>query len=211
MKKLCKSLLFAAAIVAVLPCAACAQNTAKGARGPDLGNNGAAIEITSNDLRQASGVMNVDGNAYTSVTSNSLIAGGSMQNGTFSCTVRSTNQTDSGIVFGLSRENREYFWEAGVSYYFYFLGQGGYAYLGKVNNGWYILQTKKIDAINAEHAYELKVVKNGNRMVCFVDGELMFGYKDLENSLTGKEYGLRTGAPGVTFADFQVTSEIDYI
>ncbi len=124
--------------------------------------------------------------------------------GTISCTVKTSTETDSGLVFGLSGNGYDYFWEQGVSYYFFFLSREGKAYLGKVNGGWNIV--KIVDySFTADRAYRMKVVYRNARIWCFINDELMFAVKD-HMPLNGTGCGIRTGMPGVTFGDIQVTN-----
>ncbi len=131
--------------------------------------------------------------------------------GTISCTVTSSNTCDTGIVFGLTDSNAMSYWENGVSYYFYFVGQGGNAYLGKVNNGtWSALSVVSIGGtVQQGKEYDLKVVVKSNVMICYMDGELMFSYRD-NAFLKGTGYGIRSGMSGATFKNFNVTSEYVY-
>ncbi len=142
--------------------------------------------------------------------------------GTISCTVRSNNLVDTGLIFGATPAPDGAFNESGMVYYFYFLGMGGSAYLGKWDgpkNKWSALVVKQLGAVNANKDYELKVVLKGNYMVCYMDGEIMFGFKD-EDFSGGTGFGLRvtahpdvnpqSSAVGVTISDMTVTSEYDY-
>lgn len=162
-------------------------------------------------FRTVSGSMAESDGVYTAGTANSMAVDNTtpFPYGTISCTVRSNNQTDSGIVFGLTESGASTYWESGVSYYFFFLGRGGNAYLGKVDGGWKELKVVGIGAIDADRDYTLKVVLRSNKICCYVDDTLMFGYKD-EDFLTGTCYGLRAGAAGVTFSDVSVTNEYLY-
>lgn len=59
-----------------------------------------------------------------------------LQNGTITAKMKAGEIGDSGIVFGMTQANEELFWEAGASYYFFFVNINGCAYLGKVAGGW---------------------------------------------------------------------------
>ena len=129
--------------------------------------------------------------------------------GTFSCDVRTAKDTDSGIVFGLSSSSVS-FWEGnGTSYYFYFLGRDGTAYLGKTDNGsWYVL--KIVDySFNFEDYYNLKVVFRGSKILCYVNNDLVLSYRDM-TPLTGTRWGLRSGAASVSFKNVVLTSDYSY-
>lgn len=138
--------------------------------------------------------------------------------GTISCTVRSNDLVDTGIIFCAS-ETGDVYDEAEMSYYFYFLGMGGSAYLGKWNgpkNEWQALTVVSLGkAVDPDKEYELKVILKANNIACFMDGELMFGFKDKE-FLTGTGFGMRvnahpdvnasSSAAGVTISDLTVSS-----
>lgn len=166
----------------------------------------------TNAFRTVSGNISVSEGVYTAQYANSMAVDNTtaFPYGTISCTVRSNNTNDSGIVFGLTENGASSYWESGVSYYFFFLGQGGNAYLGKVDGGWSALKVVSLGgAIDSTRDYSVKVVLKSNKICCYVDGVLMFGYKD-ENFLTGTCYGIRAGAAGVTFSNVTVTNEYDY-
>lgn len=130
--------------------------------------------------------------------------------GTISVDVKTQTNTDTGIVFGLSCSNKTSFWEGyGVSYYFFFLGQDGTAYLGKTDNGhWTVV--KIVDyTFNATDYFNLKVVYKGSAIYCFVNGALMFAVRD-SAALTGTGFGIRTGASGVAFKNLTVTNDYVY-
>lgn len=142
--------------------------------------------------------------------------------GTVSCTVRTNNLVDAGFLFCVTDPPVGAFNDANMMYYYYFIGMGGSAYLGKWNgkkNEWSALRVKQLGAVDPNRDYELKVVLKSNYMVCFVDGEVMFGYKD-EDFSEGTGFGLRvtahpdvnpaSSATGVTISDVRVTSEYVY-
>lgn len=213
-----KCALFLATVAAAGSLAGCAQNNEKSHEDPPpYGTENKTPENSYGDPAETvrwhtvQGIMEETETGYVSKLANTLaVFDGEFAFGTFSCNVTSTDKTDSGLVFGLSTNGAEYFWEYGVTYYFYFLGQGGKAYLGKVaSDGWHILNTKNIGTIDPDREYSLKVIYNKNRITCFIDGEIMFGYKDTQ-PLSGKGYGLRTGAPDIVFSNIDITDEFVY-
>ena len=130
--------------------------------------------------------------------------------GTISCDVKTVADTDSGIIFGLSDGGRNSYWEGGgISYYFFFLGRDGTAYLGKTDNGtWYVVKT--IDyTFNYTDYYNLKVVYKGSAIYCFVNDDLVFACRE-SSPLTGTGFGVRAGASGVSFKNLTVTSDYVY-
>lgn len=130
--------------------------------------------------------------------------------GTLTCLVKTKTNTDSGIVFGV-KSGAQQFWEgAGVSYYFFFLGQDGTAYLGKTDNGIWSALSVVGYSFNASDRYELKVVYKGSKICCYVDGELLIAYRD-KAPLTGTGFGVRSGAEGVEFTKIALTNEYMYL
>ena len=131
--------------------------------------------------------------------------------GTLSMTIRSKNTLDSGFVFGYTKTGASDWEGDGIEYYFLFLGQGGSAYLGKTQNGkWSALKVVQLSsAVDENKDYNLKVVYASNKILFYIDGELIFGFKDAA-ALKGTKFGFRTGASDVTFKDFTVTSEYLY-
>ncbi len=129
--------------------------------------------------------------------------------GTIACSVRTKTNTDSGIVFGLN-SNASSFWEGnGISYYYFFLGRDGTAYLGKTDNGKWMVCHIVNYTFRATETYRLKVVYRGNKICCYVNGELMFGFRD-DAALKGTRYGVRSGASDVEFTDLSITNEYRY-
>ena len=130
--------------------------------------------------------------------------------GTLSCDVKTPTTTDSGIVFGLT-SNISPFWEFyGVSYYFFFLGRDKTAYLGKtVDGNWFVC--KIVDyTFNASDYYNLKVVWAGGKICCYVNGDLVIGYRDL-SPLQGGRFGVRSSSAGAEFRNIVVKSDYEYL
>ena len=158
------------------------------------------------------GGFDVSGTTYTSNATKSLMVNTSVpfRYGTISATIRTTNSTDSGIVFGYSNTGTQT-WEGDkLSYYFLFLGQGG-VYLGKTNNNaWSVVANKKMfDSIDSTHDYILKLVYEDYKVTAFVDGVKVFEVRDTY-ILIGTGYGIRTGASGVVFSNVSVSSSYSY-
>ena len=157
-------------------------------------------ELVENDLT-----------SYLSTSSNAIYYCDSVAfpYGTLSCNVKTKTNTDSGIIFGVSSQD-ENFWEGkGISYYFFFLSVDGTAYLGKTDNGnWHILKYVGY-SFNAINAYNLKVVYYGGKICCYVNGEFLIGYRD-KNPLSGTGFGFRTGATGVVFSELSITNDYLY-
>lgn len=139
----------------------------------------------------------------------------SFDSGTLSTTVTLTGESgDSGIVFAVTNpQNKDNFWESGVSYYFFFLSWDGKAYLGKVDNGsWVVCSATDIPGFNPSGAYEIAVSRDTSNekydlIHCYVDDTLYVSYKD-SLKLSGTEYGLRAGVKGVTYTDIIYSEDV---
>lgn len=129
--------------------------------------------------------------------------------GTLSCDMKNVSDADSGIVFGLSGSGSS-FWEgSGVSYYFFFLNKSGVAYLGKTDNGNWSVCKYVSYSYNTTSYYNLKVVFQGSKICCYVNGELLFAYRD-SNVLKGTGFGIRSSQSGVEFKNISVTNNYNY-
>ncbi len=129
--------------------------------------------------------------------------------GTISCSVRTKTATDSGIVFGLS-STAQTFWEGnGIGYYFFFLSREGTAYLGKTQNAnWYVMKQVPY-AFTDTQVYDLKVIYQGSKICCYVNGEFMIGLRD-DVPLRGTGFGIRSGAGQVVFSNLRITNDFEY-
>lgn len=114
---------------------------------------------------------------------------------------------DNGIVFGLENPNNlPTFWEANVSYYFFFISQGQTAYLGKVTNGaWSVCSETPIASLNLSGTYNLKVERDSTYIKCYIDNQLYLTYVD-NNPLSGTGYGLRSANSGITYSNLSCES-----
>lgn len=165
----------------------------------------------SNALTAKSGSFSVSG---TTMTSNggalSVNENADFDEGTIEVTVTASSSTDSGIVFGLTGNGKASYWEdTGVSYYFFFLSQRGEAFLGKVNNGWTTLDSRKVTGVTAGQDYKLKIVLSGTEVWCYVNDKIYLIFSE-RNFLQGKGVGIRTGASGISFKNFTVSGELKY-
>lgn len=151
-----------------------------------------------------SGRWTESGGTYTSGAAKSLAVDTStpFRYGTFSCHIKTDPASDNGLVFCFSGDDT---WEGGNSYYFYFLDMNGGLYLGKVNGGWKYLNRIVLTSFSASAVHELKVVLSGRKILCYLDDELMFYYRD-DDLLTGSGYGIRAGGANVVYSDVHVTS-----
>lgn len=162
------------------------------------------VSFTAPTFSQADGVFTSNGGGIA-------VADKPFPYGTLSMTVRSKNTVDTGFVFGYTKKGVESWEGAGIEYYFLFLGQGGSAYLGKTQDGnWSALKVVQYSSsVNENKDYNLKLVYKGNKILFYIDGELIFGYKD-ENPLKGTGFGFRTGTNDVVFKNFSATSDYLY-
>ena len=148
-----------------------------------------------------------------STAANSIMASSKDSNpfryGTVSCTVKgATNTTDNGIVFAFEGNTFE---GSNTSYYFFFIGQSGFAHLGMVNNGsWKDLgSVQAFSSVDSESEYELKVVWRGSRISCYINDVLYVAVHEYF-PISGSRVGIRAGASGVTFKNFTVTNDYNY-
>lgn len=130
-----------------------------------------------------------------------------LQNGTITAKMKAGEIGDSGIVFGMTQANEELFWEAGASYYFFFVNINGCAYLGKVAGGWQQCgNVPPIADYDVNKTYTLKVEVSDGTIRCYVDDVLYIIYTD-ENFLLGTSVGLRAGKANTVYSEFTVTAE----
>lgn len=101
-----------------------------------------------------------------------------LQNGTITAKMKAGEIGDSGIVFGMTQANEELFWEAGASYYFFFVNINGCAYLGKVAGGWQQCgNVPPIAGYDVNKTYTLKVEVSDGTIRCYVDDVLYITYR----------------------------------
>ena len=168
----------------------------------------AAAETKHGSLTKNGGVM-----TSTAVNTLGVFKDSSFSLGTYSATIVKNGTGDDGIVFGLSDNGFKFYWETGVSYYFYFVSQSGHAYLGKVENGsWASCAVKEISGYTENGEYSLKVVRWSESILqCYVNDELYFTYYD-QKPLKGSVAGVRSGVDGVRWKDIKIVvkDELEY-
>ena len=160
----------------------------------------------------ANGEFTCEEGVYTSAKDYSLYVSSSSSSpfthGTFAVDMKLTTPSDSGLVFGLSTRTDK-FWEGkGISYYFFFINFEGVPYLGKTDNGtWSELGTaSKVDLSDPEAVFSLKVLWYGNKIICFVNDEIVIARRD-NRYLEGTRFGIRTGASGTEFQNLLISSD----
>lgn len=196
--------------------------TSYGIRAGSVGTTYEAISITSDTgvmEQNIAGYTIVNGKfeegtdgAITSDSGNSIILkkDGVMAYGELDVQMASAAAGDNGLVFGLTANGLQSFWESGVSYYFFFISKAGTAYLGKVNDGvWTACAISAISGFDQTQTYALKVMRDEASITCFVNGTLLVNYSDAL-PLTGTSYGFRAGVAGVRFTDLSVVSGGDF-
>ncbi len=122
------------------------------------------------------------------------------------------NNCDNGIVFSVTNPNNlSTFWEANVSYYFFFLSKDNTAYLGKVANGSWIVCGLSAITIDWSKSYTLSVSvqKNSSEDIirCYVNNVLYVSYSDT-NKLSGTQFGIRTGEKNIVYSAFETSTAI---
>lgn len=160
-----------------------------------------------------SGQFSESGGAYTGTEPRNMAVNSPgtspFTHGTFSADFTIPNGGDNGLVFGLSSDYEDDYWEGyGISYYFFFINFEGLIYLGKTDGGkWIELKTsRKIDLSAGNMPINLKVLFYGNKIICFVNGQLELAVRD-NAYLTGSGYGFRTGAANAVIDSIVVSSE----
>ena len=122
------------------------------------------------------------------------------------------NGADAGIIFGLSASSDRFFdGGSGASYYFYFVSMSGYAYLGRTttSNAWQALMTTTISGYNKSTQYNIKAVFRGNKIICYVNNQVVFTYTDA-SPLTGTGWGLRSNnGTNSTISNLTLSSSIE--
>ena len=177
----------------------------------DKGDYSKVYDYTNASLTTCWGNMTVSEGIYTSTTAGAIMANKDSSTpfpyGTISADVMN-NGSDTGIIFGLTA-NASSFWEgAGITYYFYFVSQGGTAYLGKADNGtWSVLGQHTIENFSAQATYNIQVIYKESRVLCYLDGECVLGF--LSSSLPGTGWGLRAGASGAVISNIQISSSVE--
>jgi lysophospholipase L1-like esterase len=152
----------------------------------------------------ASGDFTKNDNSYVASSAYSILVNNSdtfINDGSFiAVNLQATSFSDNGLIFGLSTNNQTYFWESGVSYYFYFISINGDLVLSKIVDGTYSELTKiSISAYQLANQYSLKVVWNGKTIDGYLNDNKLISYKDL-NRLTGESYGIRANGQGTIYS-----------
>lgn len=127
--------------------------------------------------------------------------------GTISADVMN-NGSDSGIIFGLS-STQEQFWEGnGVSYYFAFINYDGILFLGRTVNGvWSTLTYTDITGFSTAKTYNLKVLYRVDKMILFLDDVPMLYYRT-DTPLEGTGWGIRMGVAGATISNIAISNKV---
>lgn len=169
------------------------------------------------DLYISNGSFIYENNRYISKNNNSIgYIDQQMELGTLKVDMyHSDIVSDSGLVFGLERNSQINFWEKDISYYFFFIANNGFPYLGRVNNGsWSALQVSNTSVpgfpFNVGEKSELKVIRSDNKIECFVDNVKYIDYKD-NAPLLGKEVGIRAGTQNYQFGNISVVNSGSFV
>lgn len=131
-----------------------------------------------------------------------ILKNAELAEGTLQTTIKTNVASDNGIIFKVETNDLTTFWEAGVSYYFFFVNGSGQAHLGRVELGnWANMSSIDIPGYNVNNSYDLKVTFTGNNIKCYVNNQLMISVND-HNPLAGNQYGFRSATVGTTFKLF---------
>ena len=156
----------------------------------------------------ANGLFEESNGAIVSKTGKAIAekTGGEFVYGTLEVTMSPNgNRTDNGLIFALTPNAIHSYWENDVSYYFFFLSLDGFAFLGKVDNGWETCQYVTVPGYDQNKTYTLKVERDATTIYGYVDGVCYVTYAD-SFPLTGKGYGVRAASIGVAFKDLKCQS-----
>ena len=156
----------------------------------------------------ASGEYEQKGDMLTSLTGNAIAEkiDGEFIYGSLEATMKIGGAADNGLIFSLTANDTHAYWEADVSYYFFFVSKDGFAFLGKVDNGtWANCQLVDIPGYTTNKSYTLKIEKDATTIYGYVDGNCLITYAD-SFPLTGTGYGLRAGGSGVSFSNIKCQS-----
>ncbi len=193
------------------------DGTVYGVRAGKAGIQFSGIEI-SNEIKGssvavegyviASGEYEQKGDTLTSLTGNAIAekTDGEFIYGTLEATMKIGGAADNGLIFSLTPNDTHAYWEADVSYYFFFVSKDGLAFLGKVDNGtWTNCQHVDIPGYTTNKTYTLKIEKDATTIYGYVDGNCLITYAD-SFPLSGTGYGLRAGGNGVSFSNVKCQS-----
>ena len=151
----------------------------------------------------ANGIFSSENNKLVSKAIDSIaeIKDAEFSTGTLEVTMKSNGVADNGLIFALTPNSNHAYWEAGVSYYFFFISKGGTVMLGKVNSGvWSVCAENSFSGYNQSGSYNLKIERNGSTIIGYVNGVKYIEFTD-SSALTGTGYGLRAGGIGVEFSN----------
>ena len=160
-------------------------------------------ETTLTDYYLANGKFAYENNKIVSKAADSIaeFKDGEFVSGTLEATVKSNGNADNGLIFSLTSNASHVYWEAEVSYYFFFVNKDGVVMLGKVDNGlWTTCQELVYNGYDPYGTYNLKVVKEGTTIKCYVNDFCYITFVD-SYPLQGTGYGLRAGGIGVEYTN----------
>ena len=161
-------------------------------------------------VSSAMGLFNQVDGTYTASTASTLYVNRDATTpfpyGTFSADIMN-NGGDTGLVFGLSASQVN-FWEGnGISYYFVFISQGGTVYVGgAINGGWTNFGEATIPGYSSTQTYNLRVLYRVNKIICYLDGVNVLGIS-VPTPLTGTGWGIRAGKTGAVISNVEISSK----
>lgn len=215
MKRRILAILAAMSVLTSVSCTACG-NAGKGVEqntAPHVAGSAAVSEtdktVISAELIGVCGRFDFADGTYTAAVADSLAVNttDAFDRGTVEVTVEAAANSDNGIVVGLTGRGENYWEGDGISYYFFFIGRDGTAYLGKTDDGrWTALKVIADESLTSETPHVLKVVLDGTDLRCYVDGKLYIIFSE-RRFLKGIGYGLRAGGAMTKFGNFSVTRE----
>lgn len=156
----------------------------------------------------ANGIFEAKDGKLVSKTSNAIaeVADGEFIYGSLEVTMKANGVADNGIIFSLTPNATHTYWEADVSYYFFFVNIHGLAFLGKVDNGtWATCQEAAITGYSPTGTYNIRIEKDATTIYGYVNDVCYITYAD-SFPLEGTGYGLRAGGNGVEYSNLKCQS-----
>lgn len=133
-------------------------------------------------------------------------------NGTITTRLVSGNSSNNGIVFGLSKPDKDSFYEneEGLSYYWLYFTVAGKVALARYEGSKVTLIAEKVLCAGDDiiRSYPVKIVRNGGDIACYFDSRLYFVYHD-ETPLTGSYVGLKAEGKNAVMGEISISSSVD--
>ncbi|MGI6713527.1 MAG: SGNH/GDSL hydrolase family protein [Bacilli bacterium] len=125
----------------------------------------------------------------------------SSSQGTIKTVTGSIKTFGYGLVFNVTKPDRDIFYETepGLSYYYFCNAGNQFFKLGRYDNGTVTWTQQKYVSLSIEHGGEMRVVLDNNRIYCYYLNRLIIEYID-SDPLTGTYYGFKSDVVGGSFS-----------